>query len=565
MQFCKIQCLARLVPVDNCASDYLWEYGLGGLQGSTDQGRRLGTEVDSSAIISILRWCIESKNVLEGRRVHDLIVNKGLERDTFLGNLLMEMYAKSGAVKHARFVFDKIHKRNVFSWTIMIAAYAQVGCDIEALKLYKQMEQGGEAPNKFTFSTILGACSSLKDLEEGKMVHTSAAESGHESDVVVANALVNMYSKCESLMDSGRVFEKMCKPDVVSWTAMIAAYAQNGRGREALQLYSQMERDGIEPNRVTFMSALAACGILGAIDQGKTIHHSVVYNGFVSDVVVSTALIDMFGKCGSCEDARRVFDKLSTRDIISWNAMITAYVQHRHSESALQLYRAMQWEGVEPNEVTFLSVLSACSSLADLAKGNTIHASIANREIMSDLLAIALVNMYGKCGSLEDAWMVFNIICRHDVVSWTAMIAAYAQNGYGPEALQLFMQMEQEGVKPNEITFINVLSACSHSGLLEDGHRHFISMNEDHGIKPTVEHYACMVDLLGRAGLLHEAEIFINEMPLQADIVLWRSLLGACSVHGDVEHGRHAAEQSFNLDKDSDAPYVLLSNILSAN
>uniref|UniRef100_UPI0040747504 Synthetic PPR-DYW protein n=1 Tax=synthetic construct TaxID=32630 RepID=UPI0040747504 len=454
---------------------------------------------------------------------------------------------------------------SVFSWNSKIRGYARNGQPEEALSLYSQMRRSGIKPDNYTFPFVLKACASLSSLKEGKQIHGHVIKSGFESDVYVQSALIDMYAKCGELEDARKVFDEMPERNVVSWNAMISGYAQNGQSEEALELFREMQQEGIKPSEFTFCSVLSACASLGSLEMGKQIHGYVIKSGFESIVFVGNALIDMYAKCGSIEDARKVFDEMPERTVVSWTAMISGYAQNGQSEEALELFREMQREGVKPDEVTLPSVLSACANLGALEQGKQIHAYVIKSGFESDVfVGSALIDMYAKCGSIEDARKVFDKMPERDVVSWNAMIAAYAQHGHGKEALQLFQQMQQEGVKPSEVTFTSILSACSHAGLVDEGHHYFESMSPDYGITPRVEHYGCMVDLLGRAGRLDEAEDLIKSMPFQPNVVVWGTLLGACRVHGDVERGERAAERILELDPESAAPYVLLSNIYAA-
>ncbi|KAJ7517809.1 hypothetical protein O6H91_21G040700 [Diphasiastrum complanatum] len=374
-----------------------------------------------------------------------------------------------------------------------------------------------------------------------------------------------MYVKCGRTEDARELFNNFSQRDVVSWTTMIAGYAQNGLGKEALALYEQMKQEGVQPNNVTFVLLLKACARLAALEQGKQLHSDIIRRGFQSDVIVASTLVDMYAKCGHTEDARELFNNVSERDVVSWTAMIAGYAQNGLGKEALALYEQMKLEGVQPSNVTFVLLLKACASLAALEQGKQLHSDIIKRGFQSDVIVgNTLVDMYAKCGRTKDALELFNNMSERNVVSWTAMIAGYAQNGLGKEALSLFDQMQREGTKPNEVTYICVLSACAHSRLVDEGRYVFDSMCKNHGVTPTREHYACMVDLLGRAGCLSDAELFIHKMPIQPDSVVWMTLLGAARNHGHVEIGKRAFDHVIKLEPKDAAPYVLLSNIYAA-
>eukprot|EP00249_Psilotum_nudum_P016665 c25935_g6_i1 orf=43-2346(+) len=540
----------------------VWYYEQGKLKEALDDLDRQPVRADSIVYGRLLQACKNSRAVSEGKRVHAHIVRHGLERNTFLGNELVSMYGKCGNLDDARRVFDGMTEKNVFSWTVMIAAYANRGHGKEAFQLFCRMQKEGAVPNRITFVTILNACSNPAALADGRLIHALIAKGEFWSDVIVGTAIVNMYSKCGSLEDARKVFHQMPERDVVSWNVMITAYAQHGYCKEALRLFRHMQLEGIISDKVTFIAVLD-CPI--NLPEGKLIHGHIVESGFESDVVVGNATIKMYGKCGSKEDARRVFDKMPHRDVVSWTAMMAVCTRHGYCKDALQLFQGMQLNGVMPDKVTLLTLLETCANLADLAEGKLIHVSIVDRGFESDVsVGNAIIDMYGKCGSLEDARRMFNKMPQRDVISWTAMIAAYAQHGLGKEALELFHQMQLKGIMPDEITFVSILSACSHSGLVDEGWSHFLSMTKNFFIAPTTEHYGCIIDLLGRAGRLVEAEDLINKMPFKPDIVAWKTLLGACRIHGDVDRGKRAAEHIFDLDPEDAAGYVVLSNIYAA-
>eukprot|EP01018_Ginkgo_biloba_P031528 Gb_16955 [translate_table: standard] len=514
---------------------------------------------------SLLRACIQMKSMKEGKYVHNHMIRTGFDKDMFLGNNLVIMYAKCRSLDDARDVFDKMLTRNVVSWTVMISGYVQNGYCVEALKLFREMQMSGVKVDQFALASALRACVSLGAVEEGKRTHADVIKNQFESDVFVQNILVDMYIKCGSIVDACNVFDKMPERNVVSWTAVIAGYAQSGNCVEALKLFCEMHQKGVKPDQSAYASVLRACSSLAALEQGKQVHALAVRTGFESDVIVGSALVDIYVKCGSIEDARKLFDRMPARNVVSWTAMIVGYAQNGHGVEALKLYLQMQCHGVKVDQYTMAGILRACASIAALEQGKRVHADIVRIGFELDVsVSNALIDMYGKCGRIEDAQKVFDNVVEPDVASWNAMIAGYAQHGFGEEAIHLFEQMLLAGMKPNQITFVVVLSGCSHAGLLDEGHHYFISMTQDHGITPRAEHYSCMVDLLGRAGCLDEALNFINAMPIEPNAAVWGSLLGACRVHGNIELGERAVERLIELTPENPGTYVLLSNIYAA-
>jgi len=588
---------------------------------------------DSNTYSSILQECINSKSLKHGKKVHSHIIKNWLNpAEIFMSNRLVEMYAKCGSLRDARHMFDKMLKRNSFSWNIMIAGYAkcgsmedakwlfetmpdrnavswnsviagyaQQGDGEEALKLFSAMQCEGIEANQFAYASVLRACACSMALEQGKQVHADVFKRGLYSDVYLGSALVDMYAKCGNVEYAQRVFNEMPERNVVSWNGMISGYDQNAHGNEALELFCQMQNadDDVMPDQFTFATVVSACATLLALKQGKQLHGHVIRTVVSPDIFLGNALVDMYSKCGSVEDAHQVFDKMPERDVVSWTALIAGYAksasfneahsvfeqmpernvvswnaiisgcaQNGHSEEAIRLFWQMKQEGVYPTHYTFGNVLSACASLATLQHGKQVHAHVVKAGFQfktgldSDVfVGNSLVDMYAKCGNIDDARLAFDKIVERDGVSWNAMIVGYAQNGHGNKALELFQQMLQEGMNPDHITMIGVLSACSHAGLVDEGRHYFNSMSQDHFITPLPDHYACMIDILGRAGYLDEAKDFIISMPFKADAIMWGAMLGACRIHGNVELGKWAAEHIFELDPQNSGPYVLLSNI----
>eukprot|EP01018_Ginkgo_biloba_P030327 Gb_08618 [translate_table: standard] len=526
------------------------------------QMQSVGIQPDNFTFPFVLKACADVADLQQGKDIHDYIIRSGFESDVYVQNCLLAMYAKCGSIDRARQVFNKMSQRDVVSWNTMIAAYTQNGNCEQALKLFANMHLVGVRCDSVTIASVLPACAQLVALEQGKNIHDYIIKSGFESDVYVGSALVDMYAKCGSLEIARQLFDRMSRKNAVSWNAMSTGYAQSGRASEAMELFRQMLMEYVKPNSGTVASILSASAHLIALQLGKEMHGYATKNGFESDVFVGTALIDMYAKYNCLESASKLFDKLFERNVVSWNAMIAGYVQKKHPNEALKYFRQMQQEDVTPNAVTIAIILSACACLAALQLGKEIHDYIIRTGLQSIIfVANALIDMYAKCGSIEVAGYVFDQMSVRDVVSWNAMIMGYGIHGYGQDALTHFEQMQQAGIKPDHITFIGVLSACSHAGLVNEGWRYFDCMRQDYHITPTAEHYACMVDLLGRAGQLDEAHDFIKRMPLDPVADVWGALLGACRNHCNIDLGEHVAECLFELEPENTANYVLLSNI----
>ncbi|CAM6085395.1 unnamed protein product [Calypogeia fissa] len=458
-------------------------------------------------------------------------------------------------------------QRNPFSWNTKLSKCMKDGEYRRTLELFQQMQEEGMKPDKYTFVPVLNACASLASLENGRYVHAQIIRRGHESDVFVGTSLVDMYAKCGSIEEAWKVFSNMPVRNVVSWTAMIVGLVKCGQGLKALELSRLMQRENVEPNSVTFVGLLNACASVGApaLKEGRRLHAQIIKIGCEFDPFVGSSLVDMYAKCGSMEDAWNLFDKMPERNVSTWNAMISGLVKCGQGHTALKLYREMQGEPVEPNFVTLLGALNACASVAALEKGKSVHKQIMRQGCESDIcVASSLVDMYAKCGSIEEARGVFDKMTTRNVVSWSAMLGGYAMHGCAKEAFELFEQMKLEGAEMDTVTFVGLLSACSHAGLVDKGLEYFHTMQSVHGIPATAEHYACMVDLFGRAGRLQEAEDMIKTMSCEPSPSIWSSLLGACRIHGNVEMAERIANRAFESGPKDASIYVTLSNIYAA-
>ena len=551
------------------------------------QMRQEHVQANEITYVSILKACASPLSLKWGREVHVLIRRDGLESDIRVGTALIQMYAKCGSIEEARQAFDNLTNRNVVSWTatvgayaqsgsidrtkgdivtwtVMIGAYAGSGRGVEAYDLYLKMKEEGFQPNAVTYVSLLNDCASTGALEWVKDVHRHILEEGHESDVRVGSALVRMYAKSGSVEDAAVVFDRMKERDVITWNVMIGAYAGSGRGVEAYDLYLKMKEEGFQPNAVTYVSLLNDCASTGALEWVKDVHRHILEEGHESDVRVGSALVHMYAKSGSVEDAAVVFDRMKERDVITWTVMIGAYSGSGRGVEAYDLYLKMKEEGFQPNAVTYVSLLNDCASTGALEWVKDVHRHILEEGHESDVrVGSALVHMYAKSGSIEDAQLVFETMEECDVMTWNIMIGGLGQHGRGQDALELFRKMKADGLVPNASSFVALLSACSHSGLVDEGRQIFCAM-KDYGVEPTVVHYTCMVDLLGRAGLLEETKRFISSMPVEADAGTWGALLGACRTYGNVELGELAAKEVMKLEPAGASPYVLLSNIYAA-
>lgn len=504
-------------------------------------------------------------DVVAGKQAHSVAVKTGCSGDVYVGSSLLNMYCKTGFVFDARKLFDRMPERNTVSWATMISGYASSDIADKAVEVFELMRREEEIQNEFALTSVLSALTSDVFVYTGRQVHSLAIKNGLLAIVSVANALVTMYAKCGSLDDAVRTFEFSGDKNSITWSAMVTGYAQGGDSDKALKLFNKMHSSGVLPSEFTLVGVINACSDLCAVVEGKQMHSFAFKLGFGLQLYVLSAVVDMYAKCGSLADARKGFECVQQPDVVLWTSIITGYVQNGDYEGGLNLYGKMQMERVIPNELTMASVLRACSSLAALDQGKQMHARIIKYGFKLEVpIGSALSAMYTKCGSLDDGYLIFWRMPSRDVISWNAMISGLSQNGHGNKALELFEKMLLEGIKPDPVTFVNLLSACSHMGLVDRGWEYFKMMFDEFNIAPMVEHYACMVDILSRAGKLNEAKEFIESATVDHGLCLWRILLGACKNHRNYELGVYAGEKLVELGSPESSAYVLLSSIYTA-
>ncbi|XP_065869083.1 pentatricopeptide repeat-containing protein At2g27610 [Euphorbia lathyris] len=625
---------------------------------------RSGYRIDGSTLSCVLKTCAYLINVKLGIQLHNHCVKSGFLGDVSVGTSLLDMYMKIGNVEEGRKVFDEMGEKNVVSWTSLLAGYAQNGLNFEALRLFFTMQNEGVKANPFTFATVFGALADAGMVDTGVQLHTIVIKVGFEANIYVCNSLISLYSKSRMIRDGKAVFDSMVtrnsiswnsivsgyirngfhfeafemfyrlkladvKPNnmilasmiqscanirelcfarqlhceivkngfeydhnisttlmvayskggemndafrifsmmdevrnVVSWTAMISGYLQNGWAEQAVSLFREMSREGVRPNDYTYSTILGAQPLISPFE----VHAQAVKSDYATSPTVGTALLDAYVKLGNLDEASKVFGRIAEKDIVAWSAMLSGYAQIGETEGAINVFIQMAKEGVEPNEYTFSSVINACTApTAAVEQGKQIHAwSIKSRFHNALCVSSALVTMYAKRGDIESANQVFKRQRVRDLVSWNSMITGYAQHGHGRKALEVFKEMQTQNLEMDGVTFIGVISACAHAGLVDEGQRYFDIMVKDRHIEPTMELYSCMVDLYSRAGMLEKAMDVINRMPFPADTTVWRTLLAASHVHRNVELGKLAAEKLISLQPHDSAAYVLLSNIYAA-
>ncbi|KAG6777073.1 hypothetical protein POTOM_016873 [Populus tomentosa] len=524
-----------------------------------------GIRPNEFSLSSMINVCTGLEDSVQGRKIHGYLIKLGYDSDPFSANALVDMYAKVGILEDASSVFDEIAKPDIVSWNAIIAGCVLHEYHHRALEFLKEMNKSGMCPNMFTLSSALKACAGMALRELGRQLHSSLIKMDMGSDSFLGVGLIDMYSKCNSMDDARLVFKLMPERDMIAWNAVISGHSQNEEDEEAASLFPLMHTEGIGFNQTTLSTVLKSIAALQANYMCRQIHALSLKSGFEFDNYVVNSLIDTYGKCGHVEDATRVFEESPIVDLVLFTSLVTTYAQDGQGEEALRLYLEMQDRGIKPDSFVCSSLLNACASLSAYEQGKQVHVHILKFGFMSDIFAgNSLVNMYAKCGSIEDASCAFSRIPVRGIVSWSAMIGGLAQHGYGKEALQLFKQMLKDGVPPNHITLVSVLCACNHAGLVAEAKHYFNSMKILFGIEPMQEHYACMIDLLGRAGKLEAAMELVNKMPFQANAMVWGALLGAARIHKNIDLGEQAAEMLLVLEPEKSGTHVLLANIYAS-
>ncbi|KAI5058767.1 hypothetical protein GOP47_0026937 [Adiantum capillus-veneris] len=511
---------------------------------------------------SILKACSGATSLHEGRLLHAYIFESGCDSDEFLGSSLTDAYSKWGSLEDARKVFDCTKTRCVVTWTSMISGYCQHDYGEQAIELFQRMHQEGIEPNILTFASLVKACAVAAVLASVKLVHIGIIRAGFEADMVIGSALVDVYAKQGSIEDAESVFNGLGEKNVVTWSSMIAGYAHSaGHGLKALQLFQQMLALGITTDIPTYVSVLRACAGLEALGYGRLVHVCIMEKGLECHEFVVSSAIDMYAKCQSIKDAINMFQNLRVRDIVIYNAMISGFSLQGRDKDALQLFYEMVRVGLTPDAVTFLSILKSCSNMAAVLDGKLVHTYILEEHLEGDLhVGNSIVDMFTTCGCMDDGKCVFNGLQKRDNISWTAMIMGYAQEKNYSLALKYYQDMQEEGWKPDNVTLVSILSACSRENLLSEGCEHFEAMRNKK-ITPSEDHFNCMVDLLGNAGHLKEAVDLLRCTPCGFDTIGWTSLLSHCNAHHDVGVGRHCFDNVVALDDKKAGAYVLMHNL----
>lgn len=534
--------------------------------GETNEGLEMfrwmvsrGVKPDSVTMLSVVDACGDLGCLRVAKSVHSYVVRRNIGTDGFLGSSLITMYSKCADLHAAETVFQIVADPSTASWTAMISCYNRTGYFMEALDVFVAMQNLKVKLNSVTLMSILRSCVSLGSLREGKSIHCFAIRKAVDFDILKP-ALLELYADCRRLSDCEKIFLTTRENNIVPWNTIISCYARHGFLREALLLFREMQARGLMPDSFSLSSSLTACGNVGLFQLGHQIHCHIIKRGYF-DEYVQNSLIDMYCKCGFKDTAYTIFAKLERRSVVAWNCMICGFSQNGYSVEAISLFDKMFFDGLEMDEVTFLLVIQACSQLGNLEKGKWVHHKLITCGVTEDIyMGTALTDMYAKCGLLQTARQVFDSMSERSIVSWSVMIAGYGMHGEINDAISLFTEMLESGIKPNEVTFMNVLSACSHAGSVEEG-KHYFSLMKGFGIEPNTEHFACVVDLLSRAGDLNGAYDIIKSMPDPVDASIWAALLNGCRIHRRIDMLYSIQKDISSISTDDPGYYTLLSNI----
>ncbi|KAI9199036.1 hypothetical protein LWI28_026327 [Acer negundo] len=525
-----------------------------------------------------------------------------MEQNPLLVRRLVDFYSSFDLVVDTRIVVETSSVSNTLPWNLLISLYNRNGLFGETLSAYKRMVDRGIVADKFTYPSVLKACGEILDLGFGREVHRAIDAGSDEWDLFVQNALVAMYGRFGEAGVAHCLFDKMPVRNTVSWNTMISIYASKGMWEQAMELFEKMLEQDVEVNIITwntiaggclrkgnFNSALrlisqmvlcgayldpvaiiiglGACSHIGAIKLGKQIHSYVICSSYDKYDNVRNALITMYARCQDLERAYMMFLLVEEKSIITWNSMLSGFSHMDRSEEASFLFREMLLSGIEPNYVTIASILPLCARVANLQHGKEFHCYITRRQIFKDCLLLwnALVDMYARSGKVVEAKRVFDSMSTRDEVTYTSLIAGYGVQGDGETALKLFDEMIKFQINPDHVTMVAVLSACSHSGLVIEGQMLFEKMSTVYGIIPRLEHFSCMVDLYGRAGLLNKAKGIITKMPYKPTVAMWATLLGACRIYGKTDTGEWAAGKLLEMKHENSGYSELIANMYAAS
>ncbi|KDP32344.1 hypothetical protein JCGZ_13269 [Jatropha curcas] len=505
----------------------------------------------------------------------------------------------NGNLQYAERLFNYIQNPPLLIYNLLIKAFAKKCYYRKCVSLFSKLRENGLWPDNFTYPFVFKAIGFLGQILGGEKIRGFLVKTGLEFDTYVCNSLIDMYAQFGLIDVMKKLFDEMPDRDVITWNVMISGYVKCRKFEDAIDVFCRMrEETDLRPDEATVVSTLSACTALKNLDLGKEIHHyvreklefsSIIGNALLDmyckcgclriaraifeempykNVICWTTMVYGYANCGELDEARALFERSPVRDVVIWTAMINGYVQFNRFDEAVALFREMQIRRVKPDKFIMVSLLTCCAQTGALEQGKWIHEFIDENSITVDaVVGTALIEMYAKCGCIEKALEIFYGLREKDTASWTSIICGLAVNGKTRMSLDLFSKMKQAGVRPDDITFIGILSACSHGGLVEEGRNFFNSMTTMYQIKPKLEHYGCLIDLLGRAGLLDEAEELIKKVPGEDKAIvvpLYVSLLSACRIYRNVEMGERVAKQLVKIESSDSGVHTLLANIYAS-
>ncbi|KAL1803996.1 hypothetical protein DCAR_0935685 [Daucus carota subsp. sativus] len=568
-------------------------------------------------VLNLLNRCHTLKDL---KSLHSRLVIEGsVNSSDILLNKVLRFYFRYGEINYAHKLFDQVPEPNAFLWTSMIHGYVENKKYGESFGMFRCMLGLSIPPLNFTVMSVLKALARSGGLKEGEAVYGFVRKCGFGFDVMVQNAVIDLFMRCGEVDLARLVFDEMSEKDVVTWNSMISGYGNNGRVDVARELFECMG----ERNLISWTSIIsgyvkggdmieaqilfeamptkdlavwnvmisgyvdigdldAAVNLLEAMPMHEVTTWNIILLGFCKahdlksaksyfgkmrckNVASWTMMVDGYVKLGDLNEARLVFEEMPEKNLIAWSTMIAGYAKNGQPQRALELFVQFKEQGIKPDVTLIIGIITACSHMGILDVAESVINDYIGPSLYSNLHVItSLIDMYAKCGSIEKAWKVFETTSEKDLLCYSTMIAAFANHGLGHEAISLFHDMQREHIKPDGVTFIGVLSACNHGGLVTEGRRFFKQMIEEYDTQPTEKHYACMVDLLGRVGCLQEAHNLIASMPMAPSSVVWGALLAACSVHRNVELAEIAAAELFKIEPDNSGNYILLSNIYAS-
>ncbi|KAK2975454.1 hypothetical protein RJ640_007800 [Escallonia rubra] len=500
----------------------------------------------------LVSWNVMISGYVRNGKLRDarLLFDKMPDRDTVSWNAMLSGYAQNGYVDEARRIFDKMPNKNSISWNGLLAAYVHNGRIEDAQRLFESKADW----DVVSWNCLMGGYLKKRRLVDARRVFDQMPL----RDEVSWNTMISGYAQISELSEAKRLFVESPVKDVYAWTSMVSGYVQKGMLEEARKYFDKMP----EKNSVSWNAMIAGYSQCKRMDLARELFEVMPCRNVSS----WNTMVTGYAESGDIAHAREFFNMMPQRDCISWAAIIAGYAHIGHSEEALRLFLDMKRDGERLNMSTLTCILSTCANIAALELGKQMHGRLVKAGFGSGCyVGNALLAMYCKCGDIEEAHDVFKGISEKDVVSWNTIIAGFARHGFGKEALNLFESMKRAGIKPDDVTMVGVLSACSHTGLVERGTEYFYSMGDDYGLTANSKHYTCMIDLLGRAGRLYDAHSLMKNMPFEPDAATWGALLGASRIHGDTELGEKAAEMIFKMEPDNAGMYVLLSNLYAGS